>query len=555
MRSLSFGSRRSRAWALAGGITVAAAVALAVTLASPFARATTTPSAPTSCTAGTTVSTASGPVCGFVSNGLTEWLGIPYAKPPVGALRWQPPQTPTPWTTPLQALHYPDACPQSGTKPGQGSTPVPQSENCLYVNVIAPSHPSSTHLHVLVWIHGGGFQGGATVLYPGDHLASTGNVVFVSVQYRLGVLGFLSVPQFGAHAGDYGLMDQQAALQWVKSNISAFGGNPKSVTIFGESAGGSSVCDQLTSPTAADLFERAISESGFYNSITGANTEWQPQDCKATLATESQAHAAGTAFAQTVGCTNPAEEASCLRSVPVSTLLANSGGPTGGTNSPIVNGTTLTMSPRTAFTSGQFNRVPTIMGTLRDENLIDSPTTVTAFHQDVRAQYGALTPLVLSRYPLKRYDSPYIDFRTIVADSDTVCPSLRAERAISKWTRVYGYEIYDTDAPATGTTPESLPEGAFHGGEIQLLFPGFRGSPALDANQQALSDQMSAEWTAFARTGNPTTAGTPAWPALTGSGGSDMVLQPAGDSQLSTISQLRAAHHCTMWDSLARQGA
>jgi len=201
----------------------------------------------------------------------------------------------------LQALQYPDACPQSG------STPVPQSEDCLDLNVIAPPHASGTRLRVLVWIHGGGFQGGATAEYPGDHLAQAGNVVFVSIQYRLGVLGFLATSAFGAHAGDYGLQDQQAALSWVKTNIAAFGGDPDNVTIFGESAGGSSVCDQMASPTAAGLFEGAISESGFYNSITGVNTELQPQDCKATLPTESQADAAGTAFAQTVGCTNAAD--------------------------------------------------------------------------------------------------------------------------------------------------------------------------------------------------------------------------------------------------------
>ena len=135
----------------------------------------------------------------------------------------------------------------------------------------------------------------------------------------------------------------------MKANIAAFGGDPRNVTIFGESAGGSSVCDQLASPTAAGLFERAISQSGFYNSITGVNTSFQPQDCKATLPTESQADAAGQAFAETVGCTNAADLANCLRSVPVDTLEANSGGPTGATNSPIVNGTTLTISPRAAW--------------------------------------------------------------------------------------------------------------------------------------------------------------------------------------------------------------
>ena len=181
-------------------------------------------------------------MCGFVSNGLTEWLGIPYAAPPVGALRWQPPQPHAPWTTTLQALHYPDECPQSAHRTRCGRRP---SEDCLYLNVYRPPQRQRHALPVLVWIHGGGFQGAPTRIYPDDNLAQAGNVLFVSLQYRLGVLGFLSIPAFGAHAGDYGLVDQQAALQWVKTNISAFGGDPHNVTIFGESAGGSSVCDQL----------------------------------------------------------------------------------------------------------------------------------------------------------------------------------------------------------------------------------------------------------------------------------------------------------------------
>jgi para-nitrobenzyl esterase len=558
MKVSRFGSKRALACIIVGGAAVlAAAIALPAAMASPSASGST--SQPASCTSGTTVSTASGPVCGFVSNGLTEWLGIPYAAPPVGSLRWQPPQPPPPWTTTLQALHYSDACPQSGSEPGQGPTPVPQSEDCLYLNVIAPPHASGTQLPVLVWIHGGGFQGGATAIYPGNHLAQAGHVIFVSMNYRLGVLGFLATSAFGAHAGDYGLQDQQAALRWVQTNIAKFGGNPRNVTIFGESAGGSSVCDQVSSPTAAGLFQKAISESGFYNSITGVNTEWQPQDCKSALATEAQADAAGQAFAQKVGCTNAADLASCLRSVPVSTLLADSGGPTGGTNSPIVNGTTLTASPRTAFATGRFNRVPMIMGTLRDENLIASPTTTAQFLQDVKSQYEQFAPLVLAAYPLSRYGSPYIDFRTIVADSDTICPAVRTEANISRHTRLYAYEIDDTDPPALA--PSSLPMGAFHGGELVLLFPQLNLSasglttPTLDANQQALSNQMTAEWTTFARTGDPTAVRTPLWTAFRADGGTVMSLQPAGDSQLTTVGQLALVHNCGLWDALAARGA
>jgi len=476
---------------------------------------------------------------------VTQWLGIPYAAPPVGELRWQPPQPPTPWTTPYPAVQYSAGCPGAGV-------PV-TSEDCLYLNVAAPSNPTDKHLPVMVWIHGGGFQFGASSEFSGVNIASSGGVVFVSMNYRLGVLGFLATSAFGAHAGDYGLQDQQAALRWVQKNIAAFGGDPHDVTIFGESAGGSSVCDQLASPAASGLFGRAISESGFYNSITGVNTSYQPQDCKSTLPTEAQADTAGDAFATRVGCTDPAQEAECLRSTPLATLRADAGGLSGATNSPIVNGSTLTMSPSVAFARGQFNRVSTIMGTLRDEDLIGSPTTSDAFTADVQAQYGSFAPQVLAAYPLDRFATPYIDYRTMMADANTICPALRTEDTLSRWVKVYGYEIDDTDAASGGAG--SLPQGAFHGAELRLLFPGLiAAGTTLDANQQALANQMTAEWTAFGTTGNPTATGTPAWPQFQGHNGTVMSLQPAGDSQLVNRQELSAVHNCGLWDRLPHQG-
>ena len=498
-----------------------------------------------SCDAATTVNTASGPVCGVVSDGVTQWLGIPYAAPPVGELRWQPPQPPTPWTAPLPAVQYSAGCPGAGV-------PV-TSEDCLYLNVIAPPNSSGRHLPVMVWIHGGGFQFGASSEFSGANIASSGHVVFVSMNYRLGLLGFLASQAFGAHAGDYGLQDQQAALRWVRNNISAFGGDSHDVTIFGESAGGSSVCDQLASPTASGLFGRAISESGFYNSVTGVNTSFQPQDCKSTLPTEAQADVAGDTFAAGVGCTNAAQEAECLRNTPLAVLRANAGGLAGVTNSPIVNGTTLTMSPSVAFARGRFNRVTTIMGTLRDEDLIGSPTTSDQFTADVQAQYGSYAPRVLAAYPLDRFATPYIDFRTMMADANTICPALRTEATLSRRVKVYSYEIDDTDAASGGGG--SLPQGAFHGAELRLLFPGLiRPGTTLDANQQALADQMTAEWTAFATTGNPTAIGTPEWPGFNGRDGTVMSLQPAGDSQLTSDRQLSDVHNCGLWNRLPHQG-
>ena len=546
MQRLDVLRRRPRRWLLAFGAgSLATAIAVAILIASAAPRATAD-TAPPGCDAGTTVGTVSGPVCGINSDGVTQWLGIPYAAPPVGQLRWQPPQAPTPWTDPLPAVQYSAGCPGAG---------VPTtSEDCLYLNVIAPPNPSGQHLPVMVWIHGGGFQFGASSEFSGANIASSGHVVFVSMNYRLGLLGFLATKALGAHAGDYGLQDQQAAMRWVQNNISSFGGDPNDVTIFGESAGGSSVCDQLTSPTASGLFGKAISESGFYNSITGVNTSYQPQDCKSTLPTEQQADAAGDAFATRVGCTNAAQEAACLRNTPLATLTADAGGGVAGvTNSPIVNGTTLTMSPAVAFARGRFNRVSTIMGTLRDEDLLGSPTTTDQFNADVQAQYGSFASRVLAAYPLDRFASPYVDFRTMMADANTICPALRTEATLSRWVKVYGYEIDDTDAASGGAG--SLPQGAFHGAELRLLFPSLIApGTTLDANQQALANQMTAEWTTFATTGDPTATGTPVWPQFNRGDSPVMSLQPADDSALTNVAQLSAIHQCGLWNRLPHQG-
>jgi para-nitrobenzyl esterase len=549
---LSFAAWRRRKQLVIGAtLVLVATTAIAIAVASRAARAT--PVAPPTCTAGTTVDTASGPVCGMVNNGMTDWLGIPYAAPPVGALRWQPPQPHAPWTTTLQAVQIPNACEQLGISSNGTVAPVPNvSEDCLYLNVIAPPNPSGTRLPVMVWIHGGGFQGGAGAFYDVTGLAKIGDVIGVSLNYRLGVLGFLADKAFGPHSGDYGLEDQQAALRWVKANIGSFGGDPNNVTIFGESAGGSSICDQMGSPTAAGLFKKAISESGEYNSVLGVPTGLQPQDCKATLPTEQQAQTAGATFAQNAGCGNATDVAACLRALPASTLLATAG----GTNSPIINSTTLTLQLQQAFATGAFNRVKAIMGVLRDENLVATPTTAADYVADVNAQYGRFAPSVLARYPLSRYGNPYIAFRHVAADSDTVCPALRTDTKVSRWTKLYGYVNNDTDAPLgplPGFPNRTVTNGAYHAADNQLIFDNWDLTP-LDANQQALQDQMQAEWTAFARSGDPTTTDTPSWPAFSSAGHPVMSLEPGGDSQAQPESVLAATHNCAFWNSIGGQG-
>ena len=406
-------------------------------------------------------------------------------------------------------------------------------------------------------VHGGGFLGTA-LTNDGDNLVNSGKVVYVFANYRLGILGFLADKALGPHSGDYGLQDQQAGLRWVKQNIASFGGNPGNVTVFGESAGGASTCDQVASPTAKGLFEQAISVSGFYNYQD--NIVWSKADCKSTYFTEAQAQQVGAQFAAKVGCGDAANVAACLRSVPAATLVEDGGQYTeptaGGTIGPIVNGTTLTMSPAKAFATGHVNHVELISDVGRDEfnggvyaNTPGLPVvvadTAAQYRQLVHEQFGRLAPAVERLYPLSQYQSPYTAYRTIMADSASVCPMLQTNQELSRYIPVYVDINTDADNPAGENL--TLPLGAQHSGTNGLVhFP-----PAqLDANQAALQNQLLAEWTYFARTGNPSAPHTPAWAPYSGREHPVMLLQPADTSTVTPEAFIAAQHNCGFWNQV-----
>jgi para-nitrobenzyl esterase len=548
MRSIRLMPRRS--WLLGAAAAVVLALGGGATV-----QASTPGAAPSqvACAAGTTVQTADGPVCGIVQNGVHEWLGIPYAAPPVGALRWRPPQPHAPWATTLQATAYGSQC----TQPASLGSPVPTtgSEDCLFVNVWAPVDAnSSSQLPVMLHIHGGGFTGGSG---NGNNalLAMTGHEVIVSMNYRLGIFGFLAYSALGAHSGDYGLQDQQAAMRWVQQNVAAFGGDPHNVTIYGESAGGSSVCHQIASPTAKGLFHRAISVSGEYSGLLGVPGPAFPleaQDCKAALPTQAQANRIGAGFAAAVGCTpGTSDVAACLRQVPASevTKVAGYGFQYGGkgTIAPTINGSTLTMTLRQALRTGHVNRVLVIAGVDRDENLIAQPTTPSEYRAAVRAQYGRFAPQVLARYPLSRFYSPYVAFRTVAADSDTVCPALTLDHELVRRMPVYGYEIDDGGAPAPSYLPADQPNGTYHIADYFLTTP----TSDLDPNLQVLQRQELVAWTTFARSGNPTGPSLPVWPKFQGKTAAQvMSLEPGGDSQVMWTRQIADIHNCGFWNKI-----
>ena len=507
------------------------------------------------CDAGTTVQTDKGTVCGIVVSGINSWQGIPFAAPPVGNLRWAPPQAAAPWSGTLKATAFASQCMQSS---GGG-------EDCLYLNVWAP--PGASGLSVMAHIHGGGFRTGSGA---GDFslLSGTGNVVVVSLNYRLNIFGFAANRAFGPSSGDYGLQDQQAALQWIQRNVSAFGGDPHNVTIFGESAGGSSVCDQIASPTAAGLFHKGISTSGQYNTIFETpeapgplGTTLEVQDCKSKLPSLELAESIGDQFATALGCTG-SDVAACTRAVDTATVLNVSG--LGyqydgfGTIAPTINGTTLVASLAELLERGRVNRVPVIFGTDRDENLAGTADTATDYANLVQAQFGKFASQVTAMYPLNRFASPGIAWRTIAADAYTVCSELRTVRAISRRMPVYQYLIeYAAPWPPAYT---GVPSGAGHvrAWVLTPVLPSTTLPNGLDNNQQVLQDEEIAHVSAFARTGNPTADGTPIWPRFrsgeSGRAGQVLSLNAGGSSQATAVSEIRRVHNCAFWDALTPGG-
>src|SRR5690348_16682551 len=299
--------------------------------------------------AGPVVTTGDGAVRGTTAGTVAEFLGIPYAAPPTGNLRWRPPASPAGWRGVRDATQFGPSCPQTA---GPFLPPGTISEDCLYLNVYAPTAGNNDQggRPVLVWIHGGGLVQDGSRNYDGTRLAAAGAVV-VTINYRLGALGFLAHPALAARpggpAGNYGLMDQQAALRWVRANIGRFGGNPHNVTIAGESAGGLSVLAHLVSRGSRGLFQRAIVESGAF----ALNQQ--------SLAT---AEAAGKAFAAKAGC--PDQTAACLRRLPVTDLVKNF---PGFAIPGVVDGKVLTQPIGRALARGRFAHVPVLNGSNHDE--------------------------------------------------------------------------------------------------------------------------------------------------------------------------------------------
>jgi para-nitrobenzyl esterase len=520
-------------------------IALALTAgAFSFATLVAGPAAATSMGAGanapsassTLVRTLSGPVTGFVSGNMLEYLGIPYAAPPVGALRWKPPAPAASWSSPLAATHFGPHCPQAPSPFGQPSI----TEACLYLNVFTPASGSvfGQRRPVMVWIHGGAFVVGESDDYNPAKLIARG-VDVVTLNYRLGALGFLALPSLDSEGhlfANYGLLDQQAALQWVRHNIAAFGGDPNRVTVFGESAGGASVMSQLASPLATGTFQRAIIESGAY----------------ADTPSLADAESSGTSYATAEGCTSGT--AACMRALSVTALLTDE--PTGYV--PTVDGTILPQNPKVAIANGAFNRVPVINGsngeefrlfTALDFDFVTGPITPATYPLAIAAEVGPVAaPLVIAQYPLSAYPTPDLANSAALTDGTFSCNALFLDQSLAHYVPTFSYEFSDINAPELFLPPVAFPYEAAHASEIQYLFTVAASFPhPLSAQQMRLSDAMVNYWTNFATLGNPLVGGGNLWFPFVPQAGNMVNLNTP---RVSNFTGFNVEHQCAFWNLL-----
>jgi carboxylesterase type B len=495
---------------------------------------------------GSVVRVADGLVRGTVSGGHRTFLGLPYAAPPVGALRWRAPRPEAPWSGVRDATGPGNRCPQKGLP---GGPAVVGSEDCLYLNVTTPATRPGRRLPVLVWLHGGGFAGGSGADYDPTRLAERGDLVVVTLNYRLGALGFLDLPALAGrepYAGNFALADQQAALGWVRRNAAAFGGDPADVTLAGQSAGAISVCAQLAAPASRGLFRRAIVQSG---------------PCGNGLLTAPIAQQRGATVAAGLGCAPPTDVLACLRARPAADLVGT-GVPGGFTAAGLsstawefVAGTpALPEQPLAALRDGTAVRVPLLQGGTRDEmretvaarfDQRGTPLTAAQYPGVVAQVFGDQAPAILAHYPLGRYGSPGLALASLLTDwghAVGACPVLPADDAAAHREPVYAYEFGQDPGRRIG----DFPLGASHGSDLPYLFDGSFDRVPPPPPDPTLAGQMIGYWAGFARTGDPNRPGLPRWPRYRTGGPVQELLAGPGVGPV----DFAADHQCAFWNRL-----
>lgn len=499
-----------------------------------------------------TVETDAGPVRGTIDDGYRLFQGIPFAASPVGELRWLSPQPVAPWSEPRDATAPGSWCMQPVSVPGGLGG---GSEDCLYLNVTAPlSANTEQPLPVMVWIHGGGFMSGAGSIFDARRLAVRGDVVVVTVNYRLGIFGYFGLDGLEG-SGAFGLEDQIAALQWVQRNVAAFGGDPGNVTLFGESAGGMSTCALLTSPPAAGLFHKAIIQSGACTIDWPNNGIFAGVEAGSLWGPASDLHELGALVAAGVGCDGELDILACLRQAPADDLIQSPLAMVYGRVS--YGNEVLPEDPAAVVRAGEALAIPVMMGVTRDEgrtfvSFHPEPVTEARYEALLDDAFGARASEVAEMYPLSDFASPALAWAAVTTDRVWACTTLENLELLAREAPVFGYEFADRDAPSLFPFPPDLPAGAYHGSELLSLFdfefPGF--AVEMTAEQIGLADTMIAYWANFAHHGDPNGAGLPAWPRFgEGAGVPEVQSLALGPEGVGPV-DFAAAHRCGFWATI-----
>jgi len=503
-----------------------------------------------------TVNTQYGTVVGAVYPTARAFYAIPYAQPPLDDLRFEPPQSPLPWSGTLHAKKYGPGCPQDCELPLYTCTYAGTSEDCLTLDIYTPRGATpESNLPVLLFIHGGNFiQGGTgTIIYNADFIANNTNVVVVNIQYRLGALGFF---YNGDVSGNFGILDQTMAMQWVKDNIANFGGNPNQVTIWGQSAGGSSVMCHMISPASQGLMNAAAMDS---NPIT------------LNLNTEKLANELSSRFASILGC--DVSDLSCLRSQNTSAIVAAQQQaikiyPLHPLNAfmpwqPMVDGQLIPMQPMDALATGNYNHVPFITGTVDNEAVMFiysaflDPVPYADYVALVGLIFGPVAPQVLKEYPVPA--SQMNDTRPTISELGTAyifhCPVRNVSRMISEDvvpTWFYHFDHYFTNFdPWLPGYPECATE-VCHGSELPYIFNSAQighlyTGYVWSSGEAALAQQISTYWGNFAISGNPNTPNMQSlnWPQYNATNDLDLKFATPSSTETGYLKS-----QCDFWDNL-----
>jgi para-nitrobenzyl esterase len=491
------------------------------------------------------VRTDLGPVEGAHRNGLDVFLGIPYAAPPTGERRLAPPVAPAAWRNPLRATIAPSACPQTASADPAGL--ASNNEDCLYLNVWAPT-PAAPPRPVMVWVHGGGFVEGfaAAKQYEATRLAAWANAVVVTVNYRVGALGFLAADALDAAdsrhvSGNYGLLDVQAALRWVNRNAEAFGGDPHRITAMGESAGANLVLGLLASPASEGLFQRAIVQS----STDGAHTVPLAQ-------AEQQAYAHAL---DEIGCHSGPGLLACLRAAPVQSFLQMTVKPT-----MVQDGAVLPLDPFEAFWQGRFIRVPVLIGSNAKENYLFTARTESDFLKrhltsndlpgQLKASFGDKADAVVGQYTTDAYINTSTLLGSALTDRRFACMANLARTGLSQYVAVFGYQldIADPVQQQPLAPGNDLPNVSYHTTDLGYVFDNDGNAQPLSGYHAALSHMIIDYWSAFAATGDPNAASEHTnrvgWPHFTKEAPALLSISDAPTPTSSFASE----HKCAFWE-------